>query len=74
MVQPVFTREAKKREWFISRLTSFRPYFICSGSIDAAFFHPYMCLLEQQEVSSGETMLLTLFNKVNNIVPSLVYI
>ena len=41
MVQPVLTKEAKKREWFISRLTSFRPYFICSGTIDAAFFHPH---------------------------------
>ena len=53
MVQPVLTREAKKREWFISRLTPFLPYFICSGTIDAAFFHPHRCLLEQQEVSSG---------------------
>ena len=68
MVQPVLTKEAKKREWFISRLKSFRPYFICSGTIDAVFFHPHRCLLEQQEVSSSETMLLTLSNKVIKIV------
>ena len=68
MVQPFLTREAKKREWFISRLTSFRPYFICSGTIVAAFFHPHRCLLEQQEVPSGKTMLLTLSNKVIKIV------
>ena len=68
MVQPVLTKEAKKREWFIPRLTSFLPYFICSGTIDAAFFHPHLCLLEQQEVSSSETMLLTLSNKVIKIV------
>ena len=74
MVQPVLTKEAKKRERFISRLTSFLPYFICSGTIDAVFFHPHMCLFERQEVPSGETMLLTLSNKVNNIVTSLVYI
>ena len=41
MVQPFLTREAKKRERFISRLTSFLPYFICSGTIDAVFFHPH---------------------------------
>ena len=68
MVQPVLTKEAKKREWFISWLKSFRPYFICSDTIDAAFFHSHLCLLEQQEVSSGETMLLTLSNKVIKIV------
>ncbi len=68
MVQPFLTREAKKRERFISRLTSFLPYFICSCSIDAAFFHPHLCLLEQQEVPGGETMLLTLSNKVIKIV------
>ena len=68
MVQPVLTKEAKKRERFISRLTSFLPYFICSGTIYAVFFHSHLCLFEQQEVPSGETMLLTLSNKVIKIV------